>query len=170
MILIKSHLVCSLPFHIVFPLPSSSLSLPTLTLARPPEATDTSRTSPSACFSFQWGGEYIWEGQEGGPVMASSVWVCDREWCLFVIAHPVFPFNTAESDVSATKWVWIRAQVFKMKIYFLKLENCSEGGLVWSQGCDPVFKNGVAVYRCFFGPCTMCISTLKVSSIHWQES
>lgn len=38
--------------------------------------------------------------QAGGPVWASSAWVCDFEWCLFVSAHAVFPLHPAEPKKS----------------------------------------------------------------------
>lgn len=47
------------------------------------------------------------EGQGGGPFLASSVWVCDAEWCLFVTAHLVFPFHPAEPKMLATEWAVI---------------------------------------------------------------
>lgn len=58
------------------------------------------------------------EGQGGGPFLASSVWVCDAEWCLFVSAHPSLslpPRGTENvSDRVGRDW----SQVLKMKIYF----------------------------------------------------
>lgn len=58
------------------------------------------------------------ESQRGGPVLASSVQVCDAEWCLFVSAHPVFPLHPAEpknvSDRVGRDW----SHVLEMKIYF----------------------------------------------------
>lgn len=53
------------------------------------------------------------EGQGGGPVLASSVWVGDVEWCLFVSAHPVFPFHPAEPKMLATEWAEFGLRSFR---------------------------------------------------------
>lgn len=45
--------------------------------------------------------------QAGGPAWASSAWICDSEWCLFVSAHTVFPLHTAEPKTLATEWAEI---------------------------------------------------------------
>lgn len=87
------------------------------------------------------------------------VWVCDAEWCLFVNVHPVFPSKPAEpkilSDGVSKDW----SQVFKMKIYFLKLVNCSSTR-TWKMGHVQAVWIGVEVvtlqqiFFSFTRPCT----------------
>lgn len=47
------------------------------------------------------------EWQAGGPFWASSAWIADSEWCLFVSAHPVFRLHPAEPKQLATEWAEI---------------------------------------------------------------
>lgn len=56
--------------------------------------------------------------QAGGPVWASSAWVCDFEWCLFVSAHTVFPLHPAEPKKVCDRVGRDWSRVLGMKIYF----------------------------------------------------
>lgn len=47
------------------------------------------------------------EWQTGGPVWASSAWITDSEWCLFVSAHPAFRLHPAKLRQLATEWAEI---------------------------------------------------------------
>lgn len=82
-------------------------------------ATYNNWTSPSAYFSFHWGGGRVCAGQGGGPVTASSVWDCDPEWCLFVIAPLLFPLTEQNQKCQQQSGLRCdRLQVHEMKIYF----------------------------------------------------
>lgn len=58
------------------------------------------------------------EWQAGGPAWASSAWITDSEWCLFVSARPVFRLHPAESETVSVRVGQNWFQLLRMEVYF----------------------------------------------------